>query len=875
MDDDKSAVADNFSACTIQNLFSDDSVEKRKIIIDKCETLMFEDFECIGKRARGVMWRKGYYEIISLAKRIWKSSTNPKTSEDLNSIKEFILDGIKNIKRIIIKFEKKFCLDLKYVIDFSIINNNIKECNCEEFGDTDIGEFEKEIFTLNEISYALETIHSLLISLGDLHRYYIDFDQKHEIVTSELVTKYYIEAFKLNSNIGMAQNQLGTLASGQNYELTSIYHYMFSLMCQTPFELSENNLIKIFHDNSEYLNEKKNTEDELPEIKDIVANLILVLDIFFFDKEVSEFNALCRNVLLGFKCLINMRTGANEEMLFNIVASFLFCLYKLNLRNSKKVHSLNAFLLAICSVLIDGCIENIEQFIDDHIEADELFREYYNKIFDDFEKNVRETRTNSFKVSPSKEEHADKLKPVNCNENEQCSNNSGENIKSKKKVRRRRKCRTSSNDESELSSNEEDNSDNSDKYKSDEEEDDNDDNSMTSFDSYDDDEDNDDDDEDEENGINHDSDHSYFTDDEKLSSDKFGIKKQGENNKENVIGNLSNLKLEDNHVEQTEENNDLVQSDIVKMRYRKRYNKMDPNLVLRYVENEKLLKSLKILFDWLHMNNELLIHCYSSNPEFIHKIIKFVNYLNIDIFTRKVYFPREFIKVNGLRDNIRLLFDDRHHIAVDEDNLLKKFRLFEANQGQIDWELNYKMTITSMENAFLRLFKLIDFGFSVCKYKKFNYSFCAKTRQFIETRPKQNRLKYGRNRNRSDRNHTRNRRRNRNYKENNYKQITLEKKIPVNGMNEEVNNHEVTISIKKGYLRSKNVLNKEDTNNKVEIITEGKDRNCKQVINLSKNEIMGKLWLTSEVNTLESKVCILNLFKLFDTPIRDCFFTFR
>jgi protein SMG5 len=263
------------------------------------------------------------------------------------------------------------------------------------------------------------------------------------------------------------------------------------------------------------------------------------------------------------------------------------------------------------------------------------------------------------------------------------------------------------------------------------------------------------------------------------------------------------------------------------------------------------MQSLKILFDWLHLNNEIMLGCYRSNPEFVNqKIMKLINVLNIDIFTRKIFFDRSMLKYKNVRENLRHLFDIRHQIATSEDVIFKKFPLFEELQQPIDWNLNYKLQLTPEEDIVLRNFKIVDFGFHLCKVKKFNYSFCARSRIFIERKRRSRRGERNR-KYRDDRKERRGRRRrNRNRgdrRKNNSECERLSIKTHSQNSNsqdvEEFPSLERSHQInRKGYLRNK----------VAELNAEQEAKKSEQ----DKAEMMGKLgklWLKNEVKTLESR----------------------
>lgn len=390
----------------ISQLFQNDIEEKRAQLVQLCKQIIFKDFQSIGKKAREILWRKGYYEFIAYVKKNWNKELkdvagNPIAQENLQKLERFLCAGISNYKRMAAKMEEIYDLDLKFLIDFTIIHEGSGGCGqllreFEEKAGGDKRDAEPFVVvdkSLEAVSFALDTIHSSLLSLGDLHRYFIDFriDSKLKI-TKQLAAKYYFEAFKLNPAIGMAQNQLGTLYYGQNYDLDSIYHYLYSLVSIVPFELSENNVCKLFASHADYL-EKLDPEKIEFSLQDFYARFYLIVDIFFFDKEVPDFNALCHCVLVDLrKILCSKSININETSIFKIVSILFFCLSKLKMINSQKVYSLNAFLVAVCSDLIDACIVNLEQTILAKSSENEEFHVMYAQRFEEFDMIVRKSR---------------------------------------------------------------------------------------------------------------------------------------------------------------------------------------------------------------------------------------------------------------------------------------------------------------------------------------------------------------------------------------------------------------------------------------------------------------------------------------------------
>lgn len=375
----------------------------RTDIVDRSTALIYQtEYEAIGRKSREILWFKGYYDLISLAKRLWRKNEGNGTGGGGGSVfdrpeeqmSNLIIEGIAHFKSIIVRLERKFNLELRNTVDFSFLdtyekNLYIADDICNGSDATSEHRSSEEV-----TKYAMETIHALLISLGDLHRYFIDFNFNMPKISKDFAANYYFEAFKLNPKTGMAHNQLGTLLTGTNYDLDSIYHYLYSLVCPVPFELSDINVTKLFQANAKYL-ERIDSNDKLDAIgvRDFIARYILIVDVFFYDKDVSDFNALCHCLIVDFrKMLQSKRTPISADVLYKMIAILFFCLAKLKSIGSNKMHHLNAFLVAICAEMIAACTTKLEQFVAERGDQNERFQQKYGMRFDEFERNVRTAR---------------------------------------------------------------------------------------------------------------------------------------------------------------------------------------------------------------------------------------------------------------------------------------------------------------------------------------------------------------------------------------------------------------------------------------------------------------------------------------------------
>lgn len=904
----------------------------RSEIVENSTALIYQtEYEAIGKKSREILWFKGYYDLISIAKRLWKKNENGKSLPE-DQMSNLIIEGIAHFKSVVVKLERKFELDLRNIVDFSFLDAYEKSL----YTSTALVQFNgsgDERRASDEINkYAMETIHAMLISLGDLHRYFIDFNFNMPKISKDFAANYYFEAFKLDPKTGMAHNQLGTLLSGVNYGLDSIYHYLYSLICPVPFELSDINVTKLFQTNSKYLERDENTAIEKCDtigVRDFIARYILIVDVFFYDKEINDFNALCHFMIVDFrKMLRSKRMDLNTEIIYKMIAILLFCVAKLKSIGSNKIHHLNAFLVAICAEMVSACTAKLEEFIEERSYQNEIFQTKYGKLFEIFERNVRAARDKHKKFIQMKKEP----KTGECNErvedeklsfesvdsmpngkpavngNDALTGSSGHeresgkmsassSSKNKKKgnLRRRRRCVSSGNSDSDLSYY--DNSDSecnmdTDFSSDDDTADEND--ELSSNDEGDEDkskgnESNDDDDDiviEEEELVYGNNDNNSSVENGHLEQIENVAPIEPDNVFDNFVKNLNKLNLVDDASNSDDiiiENEELVydHNDVTKipkteidsnekdrsagntdseapekLRYKQKYNKIDPNIIISFGQRENTMKALKILFDWLRINGDILINCYATNPEFIEKIFVLLNYMNIDIFTRKVFFERELIENDNIRDNLRMLFDVRAAIPLTEDVLLKEFSVLDQCQHSIDWTLPLKMNIHEDEETALRIFKSIDFGFSLCKMKKFRYNFCSRNRKFIQMDSSSNANNIVKRLANSKPTRGKRRRRNRSRNRNKNSEFPRNNACDnINGVSSSNDDREALEEnegkrncLKKGYLKNRQNF----AVAKAPIDTKDTDSDAKPIG--GKHEIMGKLWLQHEIEELEAKM---------------------
>lgn len=119
-----------------------------------------------------------------------------------------------------------------------------------------VDNFEEEEFRRRPNQYVQATANQCI------HRVLICLGDLHrylDILSKEgsrlQAIKWYNAAILFDSDLGMPFNQLASLAGTDNYSLDSVYYYLRALTCRRPFEIAETNLKYIFSVSKSSMNE--------------------------------------------------------------------------------------------------------------------------------------------------------------------------------------------------------------------------------------------------------------------------------------------------------------------------------------------------------------------------------------------------------------------------------------------------------------------------------------------------------------------------------------------------------------------------------------------------------------------------------------------
>ncbi|RZB40887.1 SMG5 [Asbolus verrucosus] len=392
-------------ARTIGDLFTPSLQIHRRKFCEYCERLIFSDPALYGKKGEELLWRKGYYDVVSTAKKLKKKEY---TQDNICNLEAHINSGIGFYHHLIAKLQSEFNLNLKHVIDFALEDNSANgDCRTEC------------------LEWANLSVHQCLIYLGDLSRYKLEIFPKSE---PTLAFRYYLQAISFKADHGMPHNQMGTLAMNQNKYLDAVYHYMRCLACTVSFEGTINNLHSLFDKNSKYLEQlplEQNSDcisqtDKNDHLKRFIARFLLLIDIWYFNKKVSKVYSLCHQTYKDLEeCLSYLKTSnescesptetesvetdsgtssdqLTNDMIFKVIVICLLCISKLQKLNPHQVSTAVAFTLAIYSQLVQHVTNHIQESVLNYpLPEVEVKLEHTNGIVKDLLKKNKRKRSSS------------------------------------------------------------------------------------------------------------------------------------------------------------------------------------------------------------------------------------------------------------------------------------------------------------------------------------------------------------------------------------------------------------------------------------------------------------------------------------------------
>ncbi|XP_054710561.1 nonsense-mediated mRNA decay factor SMG5-like [Uloborus diversus] len=691
----------------LAELFSSETTDLRMRLKEYCERLIFTDPVEYGKKAEDLLWRKVFYDFFNRCKQNRKKLLDSEYYR--SSLISHLLAGIGFYHHMLLRIQTEFHINLEGKVDAPFLWHlkGVKKERWKKYQQSAASDG-------NVRTWANQACHRILIYLGDLERYIAEL---HELESTHLAERYYQQAFCLNCQNGTPHNQLGSL---YNNRFDSAYHYMRCLACQEKFDGAEGNLIRVFEKNEEILKQmssSQNISNDSSDCSKFLSRFLKLCHMFYISSgENSEI--YCQDILREFDIMLNcspekdisaeeLPAQLSDNMVFKIVVMSLICVAKCQENGNRDASVATAFCLALFSYIV-------------HRAAKCLFSSIYEQRLEMKPKN-----TGNENISVKHETPANK---------EQLSDTSGESEISKdfsakklgnkkigiKKIssrhlrtlRRRRKMSSTSQEDSELSE-----GDITELPESDEESALlNSDVSQTGSCSSESASENEDDLLEEQNKLNNEGKPK-----KDRNLDKNFIHSNG------LAKNEGDLKSKEASI--LNETESLVSSQVDSFEEIQ----ISVEKVILALKKNGLLQCLKVLSDWLRINEDILSACAESSQFLISRLIELLNLL-LKIEEYLVSSKECLIRLQQNGASWKQVY------PLPEDIALQGLPLIKEIHSRLSFDVAKKRELSSSSQVFLRIQCLLSFGrcltrasessvdFDVEK-KKYYFNLCNKTRE--------------------------------------------------------------------------------------------------------------------------------------------------
>ncbi|KAF8763400.1 Protein SMG5 like protein [Argiope bruennichi] len=649
----------------LTELFSSEITELRMRLKDYCERLIFADPVEYGKKAEDLLWRKVFYDFF------WRCKQNRRklleSEYHRNAFRSHLLAGIGFYHHLLLRIQTEFHLNLEGKVDVPLLWH-LKGVKKERWKKYQLSAASDE----NVQTWADQASHRILIYLGDLERYIAELDEPE---SNHLAERYYQQAFCLNSQNGTPHNQLGSLYSNR---FDSAYHYMRCLSSRERFEGADNNLVRLFEKNEEVIKQLYSSdcvEKKSLKCTRFLSRFLKLCQMFYF-KPSENYNAqtYCQDILKEFGITRSASTYENdsetedidawlsEDIIFKVVVMSLLCVWKSQEKGPTYASVAISFSFAFFSYVVQRVTRQLSIAILDLKPTESL----QNGCIIENEKNLSKQLT----LSISKEQLDDTSEENEINKDLLLKKMSGKKSSLKKfsarrlhRLRRRRKLSSTSQDDSELSDGEM-----SDLPESDEESGLlNSDVSCSS--------ESDDEDENiiEENGLSIDGELDANLDNNLILTN--GISK-----------NLSDDNAKENH-DESDKNSSIDVNSVLGNPT------IAPEKFVHILRKIKLLPCLKILTDWLRINENILSAGAVTSPYLLSCLIELLNIL---------------LKIEDKLSNDRfqrLLKNDETVIQdypLPEDTVLQSFPILKDIHSKLSFDVSKRRALSTSEQVYLR-----------------------------------------------------------------------------------------------------------------------------------------------------------------------------
>lgn len=373
------------SAVEWQDLFHPDAVVLRQRLRSLCESLILQHSKDYGRRAEERLWRKVFYDVIQKLRnhrKILEGDTLPLDG----ALRTHLSSAAGYYYHLLTHLQRRYHLAVDGVLSWGLPSRHQAENQDEEVQ-----------------SWALKACQRCLIFLGDIARYQSDIEGEDAI---KLAERFYSEAALTNTDIGMPQNQLGTLAGTKAYGCEGAYFYLRCLLSKEVFDGAEGNLLRIFEKNRSILHRIKELPLDEPRrkerLKRFLVYFLYLQDVLYQHENSPEISSedighLCQSVLQDFSSVLSVdpassnpshnsslengliaaqENGSLEDdvtediedvisssLMVKLVVMAIAAVTRLQSKGSQESSVAIAFTLAFLSLLLQHCISSLEIYL--------------------------------------------------------------------------------------------------------------------------------------------------------------------------------------------------------------------------------------------------------------------------------------------------------------------------------------------------------------------------------------------------------------------------------------------------------------------------------------------------------------------------------
>lgn len=132
---------------------------------------------------------------------------------------------------------------------------------------------------------------------------------------------------------------------------------------------------------------------------------------------------------------------------------------------------------------------------------------------------------------------------------------------------------------------------------------------------------------------------------------------------------------------------------------------LKPDDILSLLIGKDILVSIKVCFDWLRSNPDIVRICAKSSRTLLKRVTILLNLIDVE--------GKAFVRKNedsAILSNAERLQECVKSLPLPEDNDLKGLTLLEEAHRSLDWCILHKRKMNKREETLLRMLKMIEFG---------------------------------------------------------------------------------------------------------------------------------------------------------------------